>query len=122
MPFDLERTTHVFRPLPDGGVQTVTADDPVEQEQVALIRSHLRQEARAFMRGDFGDPAEIHGSEMPDLAQLSENYDQITIDFSETDAGARLRYRAGDPRVVDALHRWFEAQLMDHGEHAEHGS
>jgi hypothetical protein len=25
MPFDLDRTTHVFTKLPDGGVQTVTA-------------------------------------------------------------------------------------------------
>ena len=69
MPFDLERTTHHFTPTDTGGVQGVVADQPEDTEQIDLIREHLEEEAEAFGRGDFGDPARIHGSEMPGLAE-----------------------------------------------------
>lgn len=120
MPFDLDRTTHVFRPLPDGGVQSVVADEPRDQRQVVLIRRHLQKEARAFSQGDFGDPAQIHGEDMPGLRELEAGYEQITVRFTTTPTGAQLRYRSDDARAVDALHRWFEAQLMDHGDDATH--
>ena len=29
MPFDLERTTHIFKPLPTGGLQQVISDDEI---------------------------------------------------------------------------------------------
>jgi hypothetical protein len=37
MPFDVERSTHVFRQLKDGGVQLIVTDDPNDLEQVRLI-------------------------------------------------------------------------------------
>lgn len=122
MPFDLERTTHYFDPLPDGGVQAVKADDPSDREQIQLIREHLRKEAAAFARGDFGDPEQIHGRDMPGVEELRMSYEEVTITFSTTPTGARIRYRTRAPQVVDALHRWFDAQLMDHGSDAAHGS
>lgn len=118
MPFDLEATTHRFEPTDDGGVQTVTADDPTDRDQIDLIREHLRDEAAAFADGDFGDPAQIHGEEMPGLATLQANVDRIEIEYTETDAGAQLRYTSDDD-VVAALHDWFAAQTSDHGSHAE---
>ena len=39
MPFDLERTSHIFAPQADGGLQQVIADDPGDAEQIVLIRS-----------------------------------------------------------------------------------
>lgn len=65
MPFDLEQTIHVFQRLDDGGRQTVTVKDPENTQQIALIQSHLRHEADKFRRGDFSDPARIHGDDMP---------------------------------------------------------
>ena len=61
MPFDLDATTHRFDPDPDGLTQTVVADDPSDSDQVALVRGHVRDEADRFARGDFDDPAHIHG-------------------------------------------------------------
>jgi hypothetical protein len=119
MPFDLDRTTHVFKPLDDGGIQTVVADDPSDRAQVELVREHLRKEARAFSRGDFGDPARIHGDEMPGLEKLRSSYHDIEVTYSVIPTGGRIRYEAAVPAVVEALHRWFQAQLTDHGEHAE---
>ena len=119
MPFDLERTTHIFQPRSDGGVQTVIADDPTERDQIRLIREHLQAEAAAFARGDFGDPAEIHGDEMPGLQELKANYDAIAVKFEPIAEGARITYQSDDPAVTEALHDWFEAQVSDHGPHAE---
>jgi hypothetical protein len=71
MPFDLERTMHRFTKTGTGGEQTVTANDPADARQVALIREHLSEEVTRFGNGDFGDPASIHGGEMPGLRELA---------------------------------------------------
>jgi hypothetical protein len=122
MPFDLDATTHVFSPTPTGGIQTVHADDPSDTEQVRLIREHLAEEADRFATGDFGDPATIHGHDMPGLAALEDGHARISVAYAERDAGATLTYRTADPTLVDAIHDWFAAQVHDHGEHAEHRS
>ena len=63
MPFYLDATTHTFTDTEDLVVQTVTADDPDDNDQIQLIRAHLREERDKFARGDFEDPAAIHGHE-----------------------------------------------------------
>jgi hypothetical protein len=122
MPFDLEATTHRFEPTDTGLVQTVVADDPEDTEQIELIRQHLAEEAARFARGDLDDPATIHGEDMPGLAELRSGAANIDIELVSLDDGARLVYTTDDPALIDALHRWGQAQLSDHGDHAEHGS
>jgi hypothetical protein len=100
-------------------VQTVVADDRRDAEQVALVQEHLAQEAARFRAGDYGDPAAIHGDDMPGLAQLEAGAAAIAIAYEPTDAGGRITYATDDPVLVDALHRWAEAQATDHGSHAE---
>jgi hypothetical protein len=119
MPFDLEATTHRFEPTDTGLVQTVVADDPDDAEQVELIQQHLTDEAARFETGDYRDPARIHGDEMPGLAELQAHPDAITITYADLPDGARLTFTTDDPALVDALHRWGEAQTTDHGSHAE---
>jgi hypothetical protein len=119
MPFDLERTTHRFQPRSDGGLQTVVADDPTDRGQIDLIRKHLIEEAERFKAGDFGDPATIHGDEMPGLAELKAGVGRIEVRYEDAPAGGRIWYRTEDPDLVTAIHDWFEAQLTDHGPHAE---
>ena len=117
MPFDLERTTHVFRPTATGGIQTVISDDR-DVTQVRLIRRHLRKEAASFARGVFADPRDIHGSHMPGLATLEARAAALDVRYKEVALGARIRFTAEDRELVDAIHRWFEAQAADHGDHA----
>jgi hypothetical protein len=121
MPFDLEATTHHFTPSETGGVQDVVADQPDDAKQVNLIRGHLQQEAEAFGQGDFGDPSQIHGDSMPGLAELEDGYERVEVRYRERPDGATLTYTTDEPALVDALHDWFEAQLSDHGDHAEAG-
>jgi hypothetical protein len=117
MPFDLSRTTHVFAKQKDGGIQTVIAKTG-NAADVPKIRGHLREEAAAFSRGAFTDPAAIHGMAMPGLAALSSGFRRIRIRYTDVPAGGRIRYSSNDPALVQALHVWFDAQLMDHGAHA----
>lgn len=118
MPFDLDATTHVFEPLEDGGLQTVVADTD-DPEQVALIRAHLAEEAERFARGDFHDPAMIHGDDMPGLHALVMGHERLNITYREVERGAEIRYASDDESLVAAIHEWFDAQLRDHGEHAQ---
>lgn len=121
MPFDLDLTTHVFTPSDSGGFQDVVADDPNDQKQIKLIREHLTEEAAKFARGDFSDPASIHGDDMPGLKTLQASYRNVQVNYSELVDGARITYTVSEPKVVKALHDWFEAQMSDHGSHAQHG-
>ena len=118
MPFDLERTVHVFTDTDDGGVQQVLARESTDKGQIALIRSHLQEEADRFAHGDFSDPAAIHGAEMPGLHELATGVDRIEIQYAELPAGAEIRYSTADTSLVRAIHHWFAAQRSDHGRHA----
>ena len=118
MPFDLDRSTHVFATTDEGGVQTVRSDDG-DAEQVELIRAHLREEAVRFARGDFHDPAMIHGAEMPGLHTLVMGTDRLTVEYRDVERGGEIRYSSADPDLIITIHEWFAAQLSDHGEHAQ---
>jgi len=122
MPFDLKATLHVFTKTASGGIQRVVARDPADADQVRRVREHLRQIQGEFQRGDFSAPEQIHGHEMPGLAVLrAADPGAIDIGYTDVAAGAELAYRARDPRLVDALHAWFDAQLDDHGADAMAG-
>jgi hypothetical protein len=69
MPFDLEKTVHFFEKLDDGGLQKVVVKDPSNEEQISLIQAHFKEESERFRRGDFSDPAKIHGEDMLGLAE-----------------------------------------------------
>jgi hypothetical protein len=118
MPFYLEQTMHVFQSLNDGGLQSVRAKDPANHAQIALIQTHLQEEAAKFQRGDFSDPAKIHGEAMPGLAELKAGAGQIDIEYLPLPDGTQIRYTAEDPALVMAIHHWFMAQRADHGPHA----
>jgi hypothetical protein len=120
MPFDQERTTHVFRNTATGGVQRVVTKAAHDARQLRLVRAHLRTEAARFTRGDFTDPMAIHGMEMPGLATLRRGAARVTVEYSDLPRGAQIDYRTAEPALVAALHEWFDAQLMDHGANA-HG-
>ena len=117
MPFDLNRTMHIFELTSYGGVQSVVVHDG-DPKQIALVRSHLRDEAAAFARGDFADPAEIHGTNMPGLAQLRAGARKIAITYAPRADGASIRFKTSDPAMIAAIHEWFAAQVKDHGAHA----
>ena len=118
MPFDLDRTTHVFKSTEIGGIETVIVKDSADSQQIALIQQHLEDETMRFREGDFGDPTSIHGTGMPGLAELAAGASKFTFSYAALPNGAQINYETNDPRLIDALHRWFAAQLADHGHDA----
>jgi len=89
--------------------------------QIRLIRDHLAEERDNFARGDFDDPAAIHGHDMEGVAELRARYAAVDVHYAERPDGAELVYTTDDPELVDAIHAWFDRQLMDHGADAEAG-
>lgn len=121
MPFSLTATTHIFTKTADGGIQRVVTKHP-DPKQAALIRGHLAAIARRFSAGDFGAPEQIHGNDMPGLAALrTAQPGELKIDYRDVRDGGEIVYRSEQPRLVAALHDWFDAQLSDHGHDAMAG-
>lgn len=115
MPFDVSQTVHVFEMTESGGVQRVIARDPGDSEQVRLIREHLEHEAGRFADGDYSDPGTLHGEDMPGLEELGAGASTIEVSYTEIPAGAEIAFRTSDLQLVTAVHRWFGAQLSEHG-------
>jgi hypothetical protein len=115
MPFDISKTVHIFKMTEFGGVQRVIAKDPESSDQIALIRQHLEHEAEKFRLGDYSDPAKLHGIEMPGLKELQSGAPDIRVSYVEIPSGAELMFETTDLSLLTALHRWFGAQLSEHG-------
>ena len=115
MPFDLSQTLHVFKMTETGGELRVIARDPAAAEQVALIQEHLQHEARRFQQGDYGDPASLHGADMPGLKELEAGAAHVRVSYAALPNGARITFATRDLHLLTAIHRWFGAQLSDHG-------
>ena len=120
MPFDLERTTHIFQKTETGGVQQVLSDDG-DSEQIAAIQEHLEEEAGKFSQGNFHDPAIIHGHDMPGLHTLAMGHERLEITYSSLGNGGQIVYASSDSSLISALYDWFDAQVADHGPHAHSG-
>jgi hypothetical protein len=118
MPFDLNKTLHIFEMTESGGIQQVVIRNPTDRDQVPLIQQHLRHEAMRFSSGDYSDPTSLHGSEMPGVKELAEGAARIRIEYEPLTNGAQIVFSTGDLRLITALHRWFGAQLSDHGSDA----
>ncbi len=115
MPFDLNKTMHIFRMTDSGGVQTVVVKDVQDKHQIGPIRQHLQHEAEAFQRGDYADPMSLHGAAMPGVSELASHHVEITVSYSDSPLGAALSFTTHDQHLVTAIHRWFGAQLSEHG-------
>jgi len=121
MPFDLGETQHTFTETKTGGIQQVRVTDPNNTPQIDLVRMHIHMEADAFSAGNFGDPATLHGADMPGLSVLQQSAGMFTVTYTDLPDGAQLTYTSDDPEVQDALHMWFQAQRSDHGDDATAG-
>jgi len=120
MPFDMAKTVHIFRMTDDGGTQKVVLrGDAPDPEQVRMIQHHLAMEAAEFQKGNFGDPARLHGAGMPGLQELQAGAPRIEITYRALSNGAEIRFRTQDIKLITAVHRWFGAQLSEHGSDAQ---
>ena len=118
MPFDLAKTQHIFQMTENGGIQQVVVKNKKDTDQISLIRQHLMHEAMQFQSGNYSDPTSLHGATMPGISELSKNATKIRIEYSEVPDGAQIAFQTNDIHLITAIHRWFGAQLSDHGSDA----
>ena len=119
MPFDISKTIHIFRMTEQGGIQRVVIEDSSAREQVALIQQHLKHEAERFQTGDFSDPGKLHGNDMPGLKDLQSGGSKIRVSYAALPDGAEITFSTDDRHLLTAIHRWFGAQLSEHGADAK---
>ena len=119
MPFDMSKTLHIFKMTESGGIQQVIVKDPGDTDQILLIRRHLRYEAQRFEHGNYSDPAMLHGEDMPGLKDLQRGASHIKVSYSTIPAGAEITFETEDRHLLTAIHRWFGAQLSEHGADAK---
>jgi hypothetical protein len=114
MPFDQKVTMHMFTPTGNGGSVEVMVhnNDP---KQIALVREHLRMEAARFAKGEYSDPAYIHGSDMPGLSTLESRPHDVSVRYENASTGGIITLASVDPEMVSAIHKWLAAQQADHG-------
>ena len=105
MPFDMSSTVHIFKRTESGG----------EQRVIAMIRQHLKHEAVRFQHGDYSDPAALHGATMPVLKELQAGAAHINVSYAALPTGAAITFQTTDLQLLTAIHRWFGAQLSEHG-------
>lgn len=122
MPFSQELTLHIFTKTNSGGIQQVIVKNSSDTGQIRLIREHLSKISKEFAHGNFSDPAKIHGNDMPGLKALEKaRPGRIRIEYQEIPRGAQIAYSTASPELIEAIHRWFDAQLADHAGHAVSG-
>ena len=115
MPFELSKTQHIFQMTENGGIQQVIVKNPNDKQQIALIQEHLQHLVIGFRAGDFSDPVSLHGADMPGLKELAAGAARIKIEYAALPNGGQITFTADDLHLVTAIHRWFDAQLSDHG-------
>jgi hypothetical protein len=115
MPFELSKTQHLFEMTDNGGVQQVIVKNPSDKEQIALIQEHLQHLVTEFGAGDFSTPVSLHGADMPGLKELAAGAARIKIAYAALPNGGQITFTTDDLHLITAIHRWFGAQLSDHG-------
>ncbi|MEP6939631.1 MAG: hypothetical protein ABI846_07695 [Rudaea sp.] len=116
MPFEMAKTLHVFRMTELGGEQRVIVRGGADRAaQIRMIREHLLKLRERFAAGDYGDPATLHGARMPGLGELRVGAARVHVGYADLPDGAALTFETRDPHLLTEIHRWFGAQLSEHG-------
>jgi len=56
---------------------------------------------------------------MPGLEELRAGASGIKVSYAELSAGAEINFETADLHLLTAIHRWFGAQLSEHGADAK---
>lgn len=113
MGVDQYASTHRFDALPDGGRIELVRNDG-DSADVATIRAHLREIARAFGAGDFSTPILVHRRPVPGADVMAARRAFITYEARDIPRGAELRIRTSDPRALRAIHDFMAFQRGEH--------
>jgi hypothetical protein len=114
MAFDQDATVHHFRLAPDGGSIEVDARNAMDTTNRSAIRTHLKEIALQFAKGDFSRPLMTHAENPPGVARMAELRSAIRYIYEETPDGGRVRIRSSNADAVRAVHQFLQYQIREH--------
>jgi hypothetical protein len=114
MGFDQDAVVHHFLLKPSGGSIDVRTRDAGDVKNVAAIRTHLRQIANDFGRGDFQAPFATHGETPPGVPALQRLQSVVSYAYAETTAGGRVDISTTNAEALEAVHDFLRYQIREH--------
>lgn len=113
MGVDQYTSAHRFDDRADGG-RIVLQRAPADTAGTRTIRTHLRDVAAAFRRGDFTTPGFVHGREVPGTATMAARRAAITYAVRDLPGGGEIRITTNDPTARRAVRDFLAFQRKDH--------
>jgi len=113
MGFDQENTTHHFLLTADGGIIEVAVSDPSDIANRDAIRSHLKDIAGEFARGDFTKPFATHHEVPPGVKAMQQRIGSITFRYEDPANGGRVVIRTADRQARTAIQEFLPYQIRE---------
>jgi len=114
MGFDQDKTTHHFRTSATGGSIEVEVNDPADSTSRDQVRTHLKEIAGAFAKGDFGKPFQTHAEVPPGVPAMERLRTAIRYKYEQTERGGAVRISTSDPEALEAIHEFLRYQSREH--------
>jgi len=114
MGFDQDKTAHHFLLTADGGIIEVGVSDPLDTTNRDAIRSHLKEIAREFARGDFTRPFATHNEIPAGVKAMQQRSGSIAFRYEDTASGGRVVIRTADRRARTAVQEFLRYQIREH--------
>jgi len=108
--FDASAVTVTYLPNATGGIERVVANESGDAKQIGLIRANLQRMADNFTEADFPAAAQVRRNDSTALGTLlAAPPGALRTQFVEIRGGAEVRFSSDNPKLVTAVHQWFEA-------------
>jgi hypothetical protein len=114
MGFDQETTAHHFRLSASGGSIEVLANDDDDTAGRDHIRTHLKDIATEFARGDFAKPFATHGEVPPGVKTMRSRKSALVFGYEDLPRGGAVRITTKDAKARDAVHEFLRYQIREH--------
>ena len=114
MGFDQDKSTHHFRTTPTGGSIEVGVKEGADAVSRDQIRTHLKEIADAFAKGDFAKPFQTHAEVPPGVPAMKRLKGAIRYKYEETADGGAVRITTADPDALKAVHEFLAYQAREH--------
>jgi hypothetical protein len=114
MGFDQDKTAHHFRTSATGGSIEVEVTDPADSGSRDQIRSHLKEIAADFAKGDFAKPFQTHAEVPPGVPSMERLKADIRYKYEETPRGGMVRISTSNSEALKAIHEFLAYQASEH--------
>ena len=114
MGFDQETTAHHFRLTKAGGRIEVSTTAPADIAGRDQIRSHLKEIAGEFAKGNFEKPFMTHAEVPPGVEAMKQMVGKIRYSFTATARGGVVRIETDDAAARRAVHEFLRYQIAEH--------